>query len=319
MKITADHLLCRAILRLRSGQGSTTTLCKFKLAAILTTLILLSSLPSCAKKAAEVGDIPITDKDVKYRAQVAEVYYPGSGEEYVGLTQLIKGYLAETVLESLGHRVDRDVLEQEAKRIDENTQAAAVLEKVKSVFATNRKAYLNTFVRVVYAERVLYNEVFLNTKRIHHKEWKKVNSFLQKAVLFPGLFTKAAEESGLEVRKLVVSPTHGIYPYGENPDEHSPPGASSGLAERIINLISSLEPGQVYEEIIVWLEGFEAIKFVGKEGEDFIVESVRVPKRPYDDWFWEQAGVIPVQINDKKLKAEFVEKVGWGKQLNLVE
>ena len=264
-----------------------------------------------------MGEISITDKDVRYRAQVAEVYYPGSGKEYVGLTQLIKGYLAETVLTTLGHRVDRDVLEQEARRIDENTKAAAVLEKVKSVFATNRKAYLNTFVRVVYAERFLYNEVFLKTKRIHQQEYLRASLLIKNANTSSQALSEAAAELDLEAKKLVLSPRHGIYPYGEDPAQRPPGGPE--LAERIIEIVSELKPGQLHREIIEWLEGFEVIRLVEKDGEDYIIESVRIPKRDYDGWFWEQAGMVPVRIFDPALKDEFVEKVGWAKQINLVD
>jgi len=266
---------------------------------------------------AEVGEISITDKDVRYRAQVAEVYYPGSGKEYVGLTQLIKGYLAETVLKTLGHRVDRDVLEQEARRIDENTKAAAVLEKVKSVFATNRKAYLNTFVRVVYAERFLYHEVFLKTKEIHQEERLKATLLIVKADTSDTTFTKAAESMGFEAKKLVISPGHGIYPYGEDPALRPPGGAE--LAERIIEVVSKLEPGQLHPQILEWLEGYEVIRLVEKDGEDYLIESVRIPKRDYDGWFWEQAGTVPVRIFDPALKDEFVEKVGWAEKVNFVD
>ena len=58
-----------------------------------------------------VGNIHITKDDVSMRAKVSEIFYPGSGKEYVGLAQLIKGYLSEEILRSLGYNVDEAELE----------------------------------------------------------------------------------------------------------------------------------------------------------------------------------------------------------------
>jgi len=274
--------------------------------------------PSCAKKVAEVGSIPITDKDIAFRARVSEVYYPGSGKDYIGLTQLVKGYLSEEVLKSLGQKVDQTTWEAEAKRIDQNTKAPAVLEKVKNVYGRDRKNYLNSFIRVVYADRVVYNEVFLRSGAIHQQQRNRAEDFLKVALQSPSAFSETAKAQGLEAKKLKLSEQEGIQPLEarERPREN-PSGAGQEQAKRLIDAISSLKPGAVTPQVIEWQEGYQVLRFLKKDGKDYLVESVSVPKRNFDDWFWELASQIPVKIYEQKLKDEFVKNVGWSKNLKL--
>ncbi|HEX8947659.1 MAG TPA: hypothetical protein VF790_01785 [Dissulfurispiraceae bacterium] len=149
---------------------------------VILSVLTLVFLAGCAKEVCSVGDIRITENDLEHRAKVSEVYYPGSGKNYIALSQLIKGYLSLQVLEALGYRVDAAVLEEEARRIDTHTRAPDLLGKIKNIYGNDRASYLNTFVRVVYAERVLYNEVFLKSKGLSgdYDEW-----FWEKASRIP--------------------------------------------------------------------------------------------------------------------------------------
>lgn len=286
---------------------------------LLTFSILVPCLFwGCSKKVAEVGSIPITDKDIALRAQVSEVYYPGSGKDYIGLTQLVKGYLSEEVLKSLGRKVDQSTWEAEAKRIDQNTKAPEVLEKVKNVYGRDRKNYLNSFIRVVYADRFVYNEVFLRSGDIHRQQRNKADDFLKEALKSPSAFSEAAKAQNLEAKKLKLSEQEGIQPLEarERPREN-PSGAGQEQAKRLIDAISFLKPGAVSPQVIEWQEGYQVLRFIKKDGQGYLVESVSVPKRNFDDWFWEQASQIPVKIYDQKLKDELVKNVGWAKNLML--
>ena len=285
---------------------------------LLSLWLPLGLLTGCAKKVAEVGSIPITDKDIKLRAKVSEVYYPGSGKDYIGLTQLVKGYLSEEVLKSLGQKVDQSTWEAEAKRIDQNTKAPAVLEKVKNVYGRDRKNYLNSFIRVVYAERADYNEVFLKSGAIHQQQRNNAENFLEAVLKSPSAFSEAARAQNLEAKKLKLSEQGGILPFDakERPREN-PSGTGQEQAKRLIDAISSLKPGAIAPQLIEWQEGYQVLRFLKKDGKDYLVESVSVPKRNFDDWFWERASEIPVQIYDPKLKDELLKNVGWAKNLKL--
>jgi len=281
--------------------------------------ILLVSI-GCTTKVCDIGAISVTSKDISYRARVSEVYYPGSGKDYVGLAQLLKGYLSEEVLKSLGHKVDSSVIEAEAKRIDENTKAPEVLARIKEIYGRNRKAYLKTFVRVVYAERVLYNEVFLNSKEIHKDQYQKAQGFLKAVLGSPASFEKIARKKGLDVRRLRLSKSEGIMPLESQKTKlplREASGSGGEMAARLLGLLTGVKEGKVYPQVIEWQEGYQVIRLLKKKGDTAVIESMSVPKRDYDDWFWEKAKAVPVKIYDKALREKLLNEVSWAKQLSL--
>ena len=230
------------------------------------TIIIFFLLSACTQKICDVGDISITDKDISLRKKASEVYYPNSGKDYIALSQLINGYLSEEMLKSLGHKIDDTILEAEAKRIDENTKAPETLKKIKDIYGRNRGAYIKTFVRIVYAERVLYNEIFIKSKEIHKEEYQKAEEILNKAIKSQKLFKDIAKEKGLKTIRLKVSKEGGIAPYEE---EAKPKLNTAGIgveqAERLINAVSTIKKGDVCPEIIEWLEGYQIIRYIKKE------------------------------------------------------
>lgn len=282
------------------------------------TLIFLFLLSACTQKVCDVGDINITDKDISLRKKVSEVYYPNSGKDYVALSQLINGYLSEEILKSLGHKIDDAILAAEAKRIDENTKAPETLKKIKDIYDSNRAAYLKTFIRIVYAERYLYNEVFLKSKEIHKEEHQKAVEIVNKAIKSPKLFKDIAKEKGLKTIRLKVSKEGGIAPYGEEArSKLNTAGIGVEQAERLINAVSTINKGDVFPEVIEWLEGYQIIKYIKKEKDYYIIDSVSIPKKSYDDWFWERASKTPVKIYDKALKEKLLKEVSWADRLKL--
>jgi len=268
------------------------------------------------KETGAVGGIRISEKEIRQRARVSEIYYPQSGRRYVALAQLIKGYVSLEILKSLGHKVDETVLEQEAVRIDKNTKAPDVLRKIKHVYGSDRAGYMKTFVTVVYSERVLYNEVFLKSREIHKEQFRKANGILRDTISSPGSFNEIAKKEGVKASKLRVSRKEGVLPYDDGGKRGQPGGASAGVAERLISVVSKVKESEVYPQIIEWLEGYQVIRLVGKEDESYIIESVFIPKRDYDEWFWEKAGKIPIRIHDRELKEELLREVSWAGKLS---
>jgi len=130
-------------------------------------------------------------------------------------------------------------------------------------------------------------------------------------------FKKIGEKIGLEVKRLRVSKVKGILPFEESVYKKREMGTGSRQAERIIELLSGLKEWMVYPDVIEWMEGYQVIKLVKKKVDEYIVDSVSIPKRNYDEWFWERANKIPVKIYDEKLKDEFIKEVGWGRMVNL--
>ncbi len=286
-------------------------------------ILILALLSACSavdvpvvKQTGTVGTISISEKDISQRARVSEIYYPQSNRRYVALAQLIKGYVSLEILKSLGHKVDETVLEQEAGRIDRNTKAPDVLRKIKAVYGSDRAGYIKTFVTIVYAERVLYNEVFLKSREIHKEQYLMANGILIDAISSPGSFNEIAKKQGVKASKLRVSRKEGVVPYDSGGKRGQTGGAGTGMAERLISAVSKIKEGKVYPQIIEWLEGYQVIRLVKKEGESYVIESVFIPKRDYDEWFWEKAKKIPIRIHDRELKEELLREVSWAGNLS---
>ncbi len=282
-------------------------------------ILLIFLICACDRNVAKVGETILTSKDITYRMRVSEIYYPDSGKDYIALSQLIKGYLAEEVLKSLGYKIDDSVLEGEAKRIDVNTKAPDVLNAIKKVYGRNREAYKKTFVRTVYAERFLYNEVFLKSSHIHKEEKERAEEFLMRAKKVPDRFNKIASEFNLKSKRLLISEEKGIVDAESDVESERISGEPSGVeqARVIIEKIKNTKPGMVYPEVIEWLEGYQVLMVVRKKKNEYTVESVSIPKRDYDEWFWSIAGDVPVWVYDEGLKKELVKNVSWVQKVNL--
>lgn len=286
---------------------------KKKYGVLVCALFLLLG---CSKQVCTVGSTQISEKDVALRAKVSEIYYPGSGKKHVGLAQLIKANLAFEIIKSLGSNVDGALLDREAKRIDDNTKARDVLQKIKAVYGDNRSLYIESFVRPVYAERFLYNEIFLTSKEIHKERYLKAKKFLESTRRNSKSFKELAEKNSIETARLRISPEKGIAPYGAK-EELKSPGENAEQTKKLTEALLTIRQGQIYPEIIEWQEGYQVIRFDKKEGRDFIIESAVIPKRNYDDWFWEKASTIPVKIYDENLKNELLKEVSWARHLKL--
>lgn len=277
--------------------------------------LILSLLTGCSKDICTVGDLHISERDIDQRARVSEIYYPGSGKEYVALAQLIKGYLSLEILKSFNYKTDDIVLEGEAKRIDGNTKAPSVLKKIKDVYGRDNAGYLRTFAQVVYGERVLYNEIFLKSEEINKEQLFRADTFLKEAMRSSKSFKEIAKRYEMSVKSLKIS-SKGIMPYG---NEIKTVQSISGVehAKRLSDAVSKIKQGEIYPETIEWLEGYQVIRFVKKDGEDFVIETVNIFKVNYDEWFWDRASKIPVKIYDKTLKDELLKEVTWARNLRL--
>jgi hypothetical protein len=123
---------------------------------------------------------------------------------------------------------------------------------------------------------------------------------------------------GLEIRRLKISIKEGITPYEKSGSKQLRTAVGIEQAERLIKAVSKIRQGEVYPDILEWAEGYQVIRYIKKEKEYYIIDSVSIPKRGYDDWFWEKAGKIPVRIYDNKLKDELLKEVSWAKMVKVL-
>lgn len=272
---------------------------------------------ACDRKIAAVGSIDITKKDISLRTKISEVYYPDSKKEYVGLTQLIKGFLSVEVLKSLGQKVDGDAIEREDKRIDVDTKDPDKLKKIKEIFGSNKREYFKVFIMPVYGERVLYNDIFLKSSSVHKNENEKALKFLNEAIKSPASFVSLAKKRNLRAVKLSVSSENGIINLDDGRGARGKKGEGIEQAQRMISMLGKVKEGYVCSDLIEWQEGYQVVKLLKKTKGDYLIESVTIPKMSFDDWFWPLAKKIPVKIYDSDLREQFIKEVSWSRNLNL--
>lgn len=272
-------------------------------------------LGACTEKiVARVGDQTLVRSDLQQRQKVSDIYYPDRSEDYVALAQLLKGYLHLEVLRKMEYPLDRSIMESEALRIDQNSKDKSRLDRIKQVYDDDRDAYLRTFVAIVYGERYLYNEVFSRSSNTHSAEFEKAASFLARSKKTPEDFRKFARSQNLQLRTVSL-----LTKSAKKPEEGAPSPWQDKPSEQVLrDLVSNLKTGDVYPDVVDWATGFQVLKLAQRQNDRLIVNIVWIPKKPFSNWFWDQAGGIPIEIHDSTLRSAFVQNVSWAKHVHLV-
>lgn len=237
--------------------------------------------------------------------------HPGGNGRQAGTAALIKGALAVEILRAMNRSVDDTILEDEARRIEQATSAPDTIAAVKAVFGRDTKKYLNQVVRPTYAERILSGDVFPNAKEIQRERSLQSIALLNDALKAPDAFHAAAKRYGAAFARLHVAARKGTITALEGSDRLSP-----GPAEMIIRYAYSLRPGEVCPAIINDNGVYFVMRFVKRDGKDYIVESASIPRKTYEEWFWERAGAIPIKVKSQAF-AEELRAAPWATHLKL--
>lgn len=288
---------------------------RFNVPAIIGLLSVILLVGCTGSDVITVGSTHISRKDLEYRQKISELYYPqNDNNRLAAAVQLLNGALGMEILKTHGLKIDNADLEAEAKRIDDTTKAPEKLQKIKDVFGADRGAYLKNFVAIVYAERSLYNDIYLKRDEIHKAQMAKAVEFLKSAEKNASKFKESADKSDLKYVKLKISAKNGIT-FLDPENKHPRPPEDPEGAKKMIESLKGTNRGEISKNILDWPFAYQAIRLLDKKGDDYYVESAIVTKMPFMDWFWEHADKVPVTINDKALKDEMNAKVDWMKKV----
>jgi hypothetical protein len=127
-------------------------------------ILYLVLLCGCGEKnLIKVGNKPINKEHLKYKIAIDMSY----GEEKPDTTSvflvLIQQMLKEIIAEKEGILITEQMIKDEAERIDQETKAPEIIEKVKKIFGKDRKGYLEHYVKPVFVERYLEQKFFYDT------------------------------------------------------------------------------------------------------------------------------------------------------------
>ena len=89
-----------------------------------------------------------------------------------------------------------------------------------------------------------------------------------------------------------------------------PEGRVDGVAGPVADLVRDLPDGTLYESIVEDEQNLMLLRRLGAGGDGIEVEAVTIAKRPYDSWYRQQAGRVPVRLSESSLAAAVCEGYG---------
>ncbi|MBI2058447.1 MAG: hypothetical protein HYT87_01615 [Nitrospirae bacterium] len=231
--------------------------------ALLAFLVLILTSTTCNRKkipllVAEAGDCKITEQDLTYRQAVLKITEEGRiVEPGIVLSHLLKPCVGAAIMKKYGQPVTQEVLEGEAKRIDESTFMPDVLARIKQVFGENREAYLKDYILPVYVNRVLPYDIVRQNREIQAYARSEAQGWLDRVKANPGKFNEwAKERTGGEPRWARVSKTGGWEPFDRKDPRRipPPPAAPQGAPQAAAGALAQQRWSQ-QQDSIRWVEG----------------------------------------------------------------
>jgi len=253
---------------------------------------------------AEIGEYKVHERDVVFRDGVIRVYYPQETRS-MGLLQLRRAFSYATILKNNGRPITEAIVQGEQERIDKETLAPVMLQKIRAIFGSDAAAYRKDFVLPMYVERVIYYDFFLNDPRAQSGSIAQARNFLKDAAAEPGRFADLAKAWSKTTTGLTISRDGGLQwdrpkeaeTAGAPPTQGVPAGIQQKLAERarergaddgskwIDEVISRLKPGQVYGKLIDMGEHWVVARYVGPvKGGAHRIAAVLFPKADFNRW-----------------------------------
>jgi len=139
---------------------------------LLAVLLIISC--SRSPEFLNVEGRKITKEDIRARLQIEKVYnsqyYDTTGVIFIIIQQIWR----ENIAQDIGISITKEKIEKEAKRIDRETKAPHILNRVKEIFGQNDNKYLQHYVKPVLTERLL-QEKFLFDTLYQKVPWRKIN------------------------------------------------------------------------------------------------------------------------------------------------
>lgn len=289
-----------------------TTLFKKVVLIVFLVLAVFAVLLGYTKKnkpIATVGGVKIYAQDIALRQVVDEKCYRSQKSRVEILAECVGDALELAVLQNAyGIAPPDSALEKKAKWIDQNTKDPQTLSCIKSIYGSNRKAYLANVVRPTLVNPKLHS-LFATDVTIHKQERDRVLSLMQKVknnpALLPtlagyGIFhTKREQDTTMKVKGYNIK-------FRKDP-----------FVEKVLKKI---KPGQLWGNIVEDDYSYKIIRLLRVEKENYVWDGVIVKKKQFDNWFRNYiSNNISITINNSIFKKELINRypnLWWTKLLN---
>ncbi len=246
---------------------------------------------------AKLGTVLIEDKTIAYRQAQDECYSGRKSDRVTALVEVSTQALERAVLEmAFGLEPPRDAVEEQARQVDANTRAPAILECVKGAYGADRDAYLEWYIAPTLINPKLH-EAFSTSAEINAEEkaaieraWKNIN------------------EGG---QALEAQQGYGVADYPKfSPDL---PAELQGVATQqdpfVTQILDKLQPGQLWPNIIETDASYQIVRLISTNSTHYRYGAVTIGKKSFGPWYDSYIKRnIRLQIADAGLRQELRER-----------
>ncbi len=257
-----------------------------------------------------VGETTIGTKDISYEIGIESAYGNDTITPAGALVSLVNDVLERQVARVARALPSSEDMAALAEHADESSRAPETLASVKAVFGRDVASY----------ERLYLAPKIINRKlRARYARYAETHGQQRSAIEEARCFVRSGKSLKEAAAKCRLR--HLTFEYGDDEDASGEPRTyfpeAGGQKEPLAEIIETLSPGQVYENIIEDERSYRIIRLVERDGPRRKVEVVQAEKRPFEEWFRKHAEEIEVRILDPELREavrSVYPNVWWVKQ-----
>jgi len=257
---------------------------------------LMLFLSSCGRSPiAKVDGLPIYSEDIKDEKGIQNAYGANYSDEEILLLIFQRKLREYVLLNRLGIKITPDMLEREKERIDRETKAPEILNKVKKYFQGNEKNYLKKYVYPVLASRLLEKTFYFDTtiqKKGYTLAWEK--------------FKALKENPDIRIKNDSLYISLNLEEMKNEYDKKFPFLLPFYQMDTLI--LKSIPIKSIYPEIIEDKLGYYILRKRDKKGKKF--DGFFIRKRDFNKWFQENIKGVKIKIFEPEMKKKVILRAG---------
>jgi hypothetical protein len=257
---------------------------------------------------ARVGDFTLRRRDVEYRNRILANHPELS--DTLGRDQLIRGYRRAQVLQGLGLTVPDWMVDREEEQLRKQARPGNQYEKLLIIFGDDRDALRRVYLFPKVAERILYEDYFLNTEPNRVRAKRRAETFLETVLRQPPLLATLAAKQNLGVYRLSVTRQELRWeePVKKSsfigPEVRSPSAVTSknlvlGDADFWLNrVLAGMKEGEVKSTLVEYQDFWLVLRLLDhdEQNEIYRLDVVRFSKPNFQKWLDPLLAKVPLQI-----------------------
>ena len=268
----------------------------------IAVLAIVLIVASCSKggydEVARVGDVYILRSDIELRTAVyVNCRMKPRKDTTEVLAEIIRDALEKATLQKFyGIAPPESVLKQKAKRIDRDTKAPEMLACIKSIYGSDKDAYLRNVVEPILVNNKLHS-LFAIDSLVHARERDSAAAIMKNVKSHKIPLSSVAGYDTFRTPKI---------PQNERINQYIQTDLKNPLVEKVLK---NLGEGEIYSDIVEDDLSYKIIRLIGESDSDYVWDGIVISKNPFDEWFKDYVlNNISIEIYDTSLKRKFYEK-----------